>query len=495
MRLAVLTKCLSTVGIICLFFSVIFVPPIIISEIYQDNEAVNFVEAMMITFITGFFLWFPFRNNQTSLQQRHGFLIIVLLWLVLSLLSSLPFDLILRSSVIDSLFEAVSGITTTGATVFSGLDDMSPSLLFYRQELQWFGGMGLIVLAVAVIPQLGIGGMSVYKAEVPGVMKEEKLTPRLSQTALILWKMYLVLTLTCALAYWLAGMSVYDAIAHSLSTLSTGGFSTHDSSLGYFNSAVIEQIAVVFMLLGAINFSLHFMWFKHNPLKHFSWKKNFIREYFKDQELRLFLIVIFAATVIITATLIIEYTYLNPSTSLRHSLFTVVSMITSTGFVTADYSQWPLFIPFFLMIIGFVGGCGGSTAGGMKVIRMLILVKLVYREMKQMIHPKGIFNVSLKSGSTIPNRTLESVFGYFVLYIASFAILLLLMMMDGADQVTAFSAVATCMNNMGPGLGEASQSFAGLKDSEKLIAVAAMLIGRLEVISVLVLLSPQYWRR
>jgi trk system potassium uptake protein TrkH len=494
MRIADFTRVLSTVGIICLFFSVIFIPPIIISEIYQDGVTQSFVEAMSITVLVGIALWLPFRKNHTDLHRRDGFLIIVLVWLILSLLASLPFDFILHTSIVDSLFEAVSGITTTGATVFTNLDKMAPSLLFYRQELQWFGGMGLIVLAVAVIPQLGIGGMSIYKAEVPGVMKEEKLTPRLSQTASILWKMYLGLTLLCAFAYWFAGMSFYDALAHSMTTVSTGGFSTHDLSLSYFDSVLIEQIAVVFMVLGAINFSLHFQMIRQSSFNIYSMKKNVLRVYFDDEEVRLFLLIILLSVILITVTLVMQYTYPNATTSLRHSVFTVVSMITSTGFVTADYSKWTLFIPFFLIIIGFVGGCGGSTAGGMKVIRILILLKLVYREFKQMMHPKGVFLIKIAGSNIIANRTLQSVFGFFVLYITSFSVMLLLMMLDGADQVTAFSAIATCMNNMGPGLGEVSQSFAGLKDFEKLVSVAAMLLGRLEVVSVLVLMSPEYWR-
>ena len=484
MKLKRLTKVTKTVGSLCLLFSVIFVPPIIVSLIYHDGVLPEFAESLSITIIIGVILWLPFRSKGVELYRRDGFLIIVLAWLALSFLSSIPFDLILHTSVIDSLFEAVSGVTTTGATVLTGLDKMPPSLLFYRQELQWFGGMGLIVLAVAVIPQLGIGGMSIYKAEVPGVMKEEKLTPRLSQTASLLWKMYLGLTVACAIAYWLAGMTVYDAIAHSLATVSTGGFSTHDQSLNYFNSNIIQDIAIIFMLLGAINFSIHFMVFKRKSLKI----------YFRDEEVRLFLLIVLATIAVIVITLEIYHYYFHLSRAVQDASFTVVSMITSTGFVTADYSLWPVFIPLFLILIGFIGGCGGSTAGGMKVMRILILFKLVNREMKRLLHPKGIFHIRLNGRNRLADQTLQSVFGFFALYVVSFAVLLLLMMMDGVDQVTAFSAVATCMNNMGPGLGEVAQSFASLDDPAKIIAVVSMLLGRLEVVSVLVLLSPEYWR-
>lgn len=484
MKLKRLSTIIKTVGNLCLVFSVIFIPPIIVSLIYNDGYSVEFLDSFLVTLFLASILWLPFRSRKAELYQRDGFLIIVLVWLALSFIASIPFDLIIHTSIIDSLFEAVSGVTTTGATVLSHLDDMPPSLLFYRQELQWFGGMGLIVLAVAVIPQLGIGGMSIYKAEVPGVMKEEKLTPRLHQTASLLWKMYLGLTIACAIAYWAAGMNTYDALAHSLATVSTGGFSTHDQSLNYFHSAIIEEIAIIFMLLGAINFSIHFIVFKTKSPKL----------YFKDKEVSLFLMIVLLAIIVIFLTLQSVNYFHYIFKDLLDSAFTVVSMITSTGFVTVDYSYWPLFIPFSLMLIGFVGGCGGSTAGGMKVMRILILIKLVKREIYRLLHPKGIFHIRLNDKNKIASRTLQSVFGFFTLYMASFAVLLLLMMADGVDQITAFSAIATCMNNMGPGLGTVTSSFAGLDNPAKIISIASMLLGRLEVVSVLVLLSPAYWQ-
>lgn len=484
MRRHRLVRVIRTVGTLCLVFSLIFVPPIIVAELYQDHQEPGFLVSLIITLGLGLLLWFPTRKQHTSLHRKDGFLIIALVWGCLSFLSSLPFDLVLHTSVVDSLFEAVSGITTTGATVLADLDSLPPSLLFYRQELQWFGGMGLVVLAIAVIPQLGIGGMSIYKAEVPGVMKEEKLTPRLNKTASMLWKIYLLLTLLCAASYWAAGMSGYDAIAHSLSTVSTGGFSTHNLSMGYFHSELIEGIAILFMVLGATNFSLHFVALRHRSIKG----------YWRNSELRTFLFIVISSSLLITL-LILYFRRDNPLLGTLHdALFTVVSMITSTGFVTEDYSTWPVFIPFFLIVIGFVGGCGGSTAGGMKVMRIQVLAKLVGREVKRLLHPKGVFPIRLGRDTTIPQGTLQSVFGFFALYIASFVVLILLMSLDGVDQVTAFSAVATCMNNMGPGLGDIVQSFSGLNDPAKLIAIVSMLLGRLEVVSVMILLSPEYWK-
>lgn len=484
MHVAKLAQIVKIVGSLYLMFSIVYIPPIFVSEIYQDGQATFFIEALVTNATIGFLLWFIFRKASRSLHGRDGFLVIVLFWVSLSLISSLPFDLILHTSVIDSLFEAVSGLTTTGATVLSGLDTMPPSLLFYRQELQWFGGLGLIVLAVAIIPQLGIGGMSIYKAEVPGVMKDEKLAPRLANSSAILWKLYLGMTLACALAYWLAGMSVFDAISHSLSTVSTGGFSTHDQSLSYFHSVLIEDIAIFFMVLGAINFGIHYL----------SLKKHSLAPFLNDSEVKLFLGIIVATSTIIGVTLLYFHYYQNASAAFQNAIFTLVSVITSTGFVTADFSKWPLFLPFFLIVISFIGGCGGSTAGGMKVIRILVVLKLVGREFIRLLHPHGRFTIRINKGVKLPERALQSIFGFFSLYVLSFIFLLILMVANHVDVTTAFSAVATCMNNTGPALGELAQSFATLNDPGKIISIASMLLGRLEVVSILVVLNPTYWQ-
>lgn len=472
------------VGTLYLMFSIVFIPPIIVSIIYHDGELTPFLEALSINFITGFVLWFLFRKRSGNFHGKDGFLIIVLFWVSLGLVSAIPFILILHTSIVDSLFEAISGLTTTGATVLSGLDHMPQSLLFYRQELQWFGGLGLIVLAVAIIPQLGIGGMSIYKAEVPGLMKEEKLTPKLTNTASLLWKIYLGLTIACAIAYWLAGMSVFDAIAHSLTTLSTGGYSTHDESIAYFHSTLIDNIAIFFMLLGGINFGIHYV----------SFRKHSLLPYWRDSEARLFFIIVIATSLIVGLALLDFNYYQLASDNIENAVFTVVSVITSTGFATTDFSVWPLFLPFFLIVISFIGGCGGSTAGGMKVIRILVLLKLIAREFKQLLHPKGKFLIRLRKGEALPESVLQSVFGFFSLYILSFIFLLVLLVADHIDISTAFSAIATCMNNTGPALGELAQSFSSLDDFGKSISIVSMLLGRLEVVSILVVLNPEYWR-
>ena len=470
-------------GFLCMTFSLTMLAPLLVSIWYGDGEALRLLGDFMIMLVSGFLLWLPFRQRRYQLRRRDGFFIVVIFWVLLSLLGLAPFYFGLNLSFVDALFESVSGLTTTGATVISGLDGLPPSILFYRQELQWFGGMGLIVLAVAVMPMLGIGGMSVYRAEAPGPMKEEKMTPRLASTARSLWVLYLGLTFSCALAYWAVGMSPFDALSHSLATVSTGGFSTHDASLAWFHSVAVESVAVVFMLLGAINFSVHFL-----ALRNMS-----LREYFRDREVRTFLLLVLGMIILTSLSLRLLGQIPDLLQATREAIFIVVSVITSTGFGLDDFSLWPMFLPALMIFSSFIGGCGGSTAGGMKVLRVMLLGKLGYREVKLLIHPRGIFPIKI-GGRRVRDETLQAVWGFFSVYALVFVVLMLLMMMCGLDQLSAFSAIATCMNNLGPGLGEVSQTFAHISSAGKLIAVFAMLIGRLEIFTVLVLLHPAFWR-
>ena len=471
------------IGFLAFGFSLILFLPILVALIYGEKEVAHFLIAIGVTAIIGQLFILLGRGPVHELNNRDGFLIVVIFWFGLSAIASLPFMLSAHLSVVDALFEAVSAFTTTGATVITGLDELSKSFLFYRQLLQWLGGMGMIVLAIAVLPMLGIGGMQLYRAEAPGPFKDEKLTPRLSHTARYLWVFYVGMTIANALAYWAAGMTAFDAIAHSFSTVSTGGFSTHDASLGYFQSATIESIAVFFMILGAINFSVHFVvWRNHNPLY-----------YFKNIEVRTFLLVILATVLIVAVILKDTGEYVGYTSSLHNGLFEVVSVITSTGFGTVDFSHWPSFLPVLLIFISFIGGCGGSTAGGMKVIRVILLTQQGFREVRQLIHPRALLPIRV-GDRVIPVQTTQGVWGFFAIYVVSFVILMLLIMSTGLDQVSAFSAIATSMNNLGPGLGEVAMSFATVSDSGKLIAAFAMLLGRLEVFTVLVLLTPEFWR-
>jgi trk system potassium uptake protein TrkH len=344
--------------------------------------------------------------------------------------------------------------------------------------------MGIIVLGVAVLPMLGIGGMQLYRAETPGPMKDEKLAPRIAETARFLWLLYLGLTLACAVGYQLAGMSLFDALGHSFATVSTGGFSTHDASMAYFHSPLAEGVAIVFMLLGGINFAVHYQVVRgRDP-----------RAWLRDVEVRTFVSVTAAVTAVIALTLWLRGAYPDPVTALRDAAFQVASIITSTGFTTTDFSLWPLFLPLLLILISFMGGCGGSTAGGMKVMRFVLLFQQSRREVRRLVYPRAIVPVKI-GGRVVDQRIMRSVWGFFAVYVALFVLLMLGLMATGLDQVTAFGAVATCMNNLGPGLGEVTGNFTALNATAKWLCTLAMLLGRLEIFTLLVLFSPAYWRR
>ncbi|WP_296695560.1 TrkH family potassium uptake protein [Thiocapsa sp. UBA6158] len=472
------------VGIYALIFGVTLVSPILVGLWYREPEVLHFLWPMAGSLGFGAFLWLFGRRRAHELSVGDGYLVVTLFWVLLSILGAWPLMSGFGLSPVDALFESTSGITTTGATVIAGLDTMPRSLLFYRQQLQWFGGMGLIVLGVAVMPMLGIGGMQLYRAEAPGPLKEEKLTPRLTQTARALWLIYVSLTLACAAGYWLAGMTPFDAVSHSLSTVSTGGFSTHDASMGHFASPAVEAVAVVFMLLAAINFGVHYLvWLNRNPL-----------QYLRDTEARTFLGFVLAMVLLVGLILYLEGPYDQVHASLRDAAFEVVSIVTSTGFGTVDFAHWPDFLPLLLIYISFVGGCGGSTAGGMKVLRVLLMVKQGAQEVRQLIHPHAVLPLRLGQRIVDP-RLARSVWGFFALYTFAVGTLTLLMIHAGLAPLDAFSAVATCLNNLGPGLGEVSLTFQSVSDLGKLLGVVAMLLGRLEILTILVILSPAFWLR
>lgn len=472
-------------GILLMLFSITMMPSILISVLYKDGADLAFVTAMAISFFTGFFAWLPVRNVRKELRTRDGFLVVVLFWTVLSLFGSLPIYLAEHPglSFTDSVFESVSALSTTGATVITGLDFLPESLLFYRQLLQWLGGMGIIVLAVAILPMLGIGGMQLYRAETPGPVKDNKLTPRITETAKALWYIYLTLTILCAGAYWLAGMSLFDAVSHSFSTVAIGGFSTHDASIGYFDSPAIEAICVVFMLISALNFSLHFV----------AWRERSLSHYLFDPEFRFFFFLLGITITSAIAVLWATDTY-SLGTSIRHGIFEVVSVATTTGFGVADFSQWPGVLPFTLFLAAFVGGCAGSTGGGMKVVRILLILKQGIREIKRLIHPSAIIPVKL-AGRSVPDRVIEAVWGFFSVYLMLFVIMLIILLATGLDQVTAWSAVGSALNNLGPGLGEVASHYGNIPDLAKWILIIAMLLGRLEIFTLLVLFTPMFWRR
>ena len=472
-------------GILLMMFSLTMLPPVFVGWIYSDGATESFLLAFAVTLITGFVAWLPVSRSRRELRLRDGFLVVVLFWTVLGLFGALPFVLYddLGLSFTDAAFESLSGLTTTGATVITGLDALPHSILYYRQQLQWLGGMGIIVLAVAILPMLGIGGMQLFRAETPGPMKDSKLTPRITETAKALWYIYLGLTVLCALAYGFAGMNSFDAIAHAFSTVAIGGFSTHDLSMGYFNNPVIESVAIVFMLLAGMNFAMHFM----------SWRSLSIRPYLQDAEVRMYLSIMLILAVVTSGYLFLNHSF-SFSESIRNGLFQTVSIATTTGFTTTGYAAWPGMLPVMLLFASFIGGCAGSTGGGMKVIRFLLLLKQGLREIMRLVHPNA--QIPVKIGKkAMSDRVINSVWSFFSAYVASFALMLLILMGTGIDQVTAFSAVAACMNNLGPGLGDVALHYGDINDTAKWVLCFAMLLGRLEIFTLLVLLTPAFWRR
>ncbi len=467
-------------------FSTTMLPPVLVDWIYQENEAAPFINAFALILIVGFVLFLPFRNHKKDLRLRDGFMVVVMFWFVLGSAGGLPFYLSNANelSITDSIFESISGLTTTGATVIVGLDELPHSILFYRQFIQWLGGMGIIVLAVAVLPMLGIGGMQLYRAETPGPVKDTKLTPRITETAKALWYIYLGLTISCGLAYWLAGMNGFDAVAHAFSTVAIGGFSTHDASMGYFNNRGIELIAIVFMLLSGVNFALHYAALRHRRLK----------PYLRDAEFGTYILVLTVVSLITISYLYMTKTFSSPMDSLIEGLFQVVSIGTTTGFTTQEYYSWPGFLPVLLLYVSFIGGCAGSTGGGIKVIRILLLVKQGMRELRRLVHPSAQFTVKI-GRKPVPDKVIEAVWGFFAAYFAISALMILLLMASGLNQDTAFSAVAACLNNLGPGLDQVGQNFSTINDFAKWVLCLAMLLGRLEIFTLLVLLTPGFWRK
>jgi len=482
MQISIVAK---TIGLLLMVFSFAQVPPLIIDLIYAEGEYISFVYSFALTVLGGLVLWWPFKDIKKDFRLREGVLIVVCFWIVLSLFGTLPFlitDSISDLSFSEAFFESMSGLTTTGATVLSQLDELPKSILFYRQQLQWLGGMGIIVLAVAVLPLLGVGGMELYHAESSGIAKD-RLTPKLRNTAIALWKIYLSLTVLCALGYFLSGMSIFDAISHSFSTVAIGGFSTHDGSIGYFNSAAIETIAMFFMFLAGINFSLHFV----------AWNNRSLLDYIKDSEFKTYSMVLICSSIIVIITLSLNGQYESANETLRHSLFQTISIATTTGFTSQNYSSWPAAIPVFLIMMSFIGACVGSTGGGIKVVRILVMFRLGMKEIRKFIRPNAQVSVKLNK-SSINEKALVSVLGFFSLYAISFFLILMLLMFAGLDQVTAYSATAATMNNLGPGLGDVAQNYGSVGEAAKWILSFSMLIGRLEVLTIIAIFHRAFWR-
>lgn len=481
MQIRVIAK---LIGVLLILFSISMLPPLLVALVYHENTLRAFGSSYLITLLTGLVIWGLNRSTERELRLRDGFMVVVLFWTVLAGFGALPFYLShLNISPSDSLFESMSGLTTTGATVLSGLDALPRSLLYYRQQLQWLGGMGIIVLAVAVMPMLGIGGMQLFRAETPGPMKDTKLTPRITETAKALWFIYLGLTVACALSYWVAGMSPFDAIGHSFSTVAIGGFSTHDLSLGYFQNPAVELVAIVFMLIAVVNFALHFT----------AWRSRQWRIYGQDDETITFFRILMVAAIVVLLVLISRQVFDTPYQALREGIFQLVSIATTTGFTTGGYHWWPVFLPLFLLVLSSVGGCAGSTAGGIKVIRVLLLYKQGRREILRLIHPRALSGLKVNR-KPVPDNVINAVWAFFSLYILCLMVLSLAVSATGVDWLTAFSSVLACLNNLGPGLGDVAGTYASLTPAAKWLLSFTMLLGRLELFTLLVLFSATFWR-
>lgn len=475
---------LRTFGLLLLAFAATLVPPMGVSLLYGDGELGCFAAASSVGLLAGLALWLPLRKRHFVLRSRDGFLVVALVWAVMGLLGAVPFMLTLDLDFPAAFFESVAGYTTTGSTTLAGLDSLPASILFYRQQIQWLGGLGVIVLAVALLPMLGVGGMQLYKGETPGPFKDERITPRVTRSARSLCIVYVVLTVACAAAYWFSGMGLFDAVSHSFSTLSTGGSSTHDDNIGYFNSVAIEFVAMVFSLIGAISFNEHFLALRSLQLERYQ----------RDTQTRVFLVSVAVLAIVTTAVLSASGTYPTLSTALRHGLFASVAAMSTSGFTNADFAPWPLALPPLLIFSMFVGGCAGSSAGGMKVIRYVVLFKQVGVHIHRLVHPQAIRRMKL-DGQPVPDSVVEAVGGFFAVYVVVFVIFMVLAMMDGMDQVTAFGAVATSINNAGPGLGSVAMTFSDVSPQGKIMFSIAMLVGRLEIFTFLVLLTPAFWKR
>jgi trk system potassium uptake protein TrkH len=473
------------VGFILMLFSVSVVGPIMVAIAHKDAGLMDFVYTGLIEIIVGGSLWLLNRNETRSLKTRDGFLVVALIWTTLCIFAALPFffDRSSTFSFINAVFESVSGLTTTGSTIITDISRLPLSLLLYRQEIQFLGGMGIVVLAVAILPMLGIGGMQLYRAETPGPMKDAKLTPRITETAKMLWIIYLILTIACGICYWMAGMTPIDAIGEAFGTTATGGFSMHNGSFSYYHSDVIDCIAIFFMFCSGINFGLHFMAFASTDF----------RVYLRDIELKYFFWMVVIVSIFASVSIALLHADYTLHDSIIKGVFNVVSLLTSTGFTDGDISKWPAFVAILLILAALIGACGGSTAGGLKTIRFVLMYRMIARQINQLIHPNAVYPLKLGQ-QEISTQLAESMFSFTAVYIGLTIVAMLALQATGLDLTSAFSAAAISIANVGAGLGSVADNFAHLTVVAKIIIIVTMLLGRLEIFTILVLLTPSFWR-
>ena len=478
---------LNVLSVLMVVFALAMLLPLGVSFMYGDAARQAHYEAVLITFVSGATLWLLTRSSQAELQTRDGFLLVALVWTVLPAFATLPLLIHMPDlSFTDAYFETVAALTTTGSTVLSGLDRLPPSINLWRCELQWLGGMGIIVLAVAILPLLGIGGSQIMRTETPGPMKDTKLTPRITETAKGLWLVYAAMTLACILAFKAVGMGWFDAVVHSFSTLSLGGFSSHDASFGYFNSPAIEATAIFFMLVGGINFGTHFLAFRRLSFA----------PYRSDPEARAYVVVLTVSVLGVAYFLLANHVYPSFWTALRHSAFNVVSVATTAGFASTDFNQWPIFAPVWMLFLCCFATCSGSTGGGIKMIRAELMVRQALREIMFIIHPRAYLPVKL-AGQRVENNIIFAVLAFMLIWGGSVIAMTMLLVASGLDIITAFSAVIVCICNTGPGLNQVgpATTYAALSDFQTWVCTVAMLIGRLELFTLFVVVTPAFWRK
>lgn len=474
-------------GQLLTIFGLTYVLPIATSLIFRDGTWWDFLVAALINSGAGVVIWATTRRYKRELKSRDGFLLVTLAWVLMSAAATIPLLIALPDlTFTDAFFETTSGLTTTGSTVLTGLDTLPPAINLWRHALHWYGGMGIIVLALAILPLLGVGGMQLYKAEAPGPVKDAKLTPRITETAKALWLTYTGITIACIVALKICGMTWFDAICHGFSVMALGGFSTYDASVGKFASPAIELVMVVFMLIAAMNFTRHFV----------AIRRLTVAPYRTDPEAKALLFIMGLSVALVGIVLILDGRYDSALESVRHALFAVVSIGTTSGFVTEDYERWPAFVGYWLMYLSCICPNTGSTGGGIKMFRTLLLWRQAGRELRLMVHPQAVEPMRI-GGQVIPNRIAYAVLAFIFLYFISIVVLTFLLLLSGLDSVTSLSAIIASINNMGPGLGQVgpATNYQSLTVFQTWVCALAMILGRLEIFSVLVLFTPTFWRK
>ncbi len=476
---------LKIIGVLTFFFGLTMIFPLLVGLYYRDASLIPLVKSMGITVSAGLLLYLIFFKAEAEIiSQREGMAIVAVGWTAVGLFGAIPFYLADGYfTFTDAVFESVSGFTTTGASVLTNIEAVSKGLLFWRSFIQWLGGMGIIVLSVAILPFLGVGGMQLYKAEVPSPVPD-KLKPRIRDTAMTLWKVYALISLAEVILLMLGGMGLYDALCHTFTTMPTGGFSTKNASIAHYNSVYFDCVFIFFMLLAGINFSLHYQMIRGKPLA-----------FWQDSECRFFLGAVVILTFVVSLD-VFRTVYDTMGDALRYGAFQVVSIVTTTGYATADYEQWPAMSQLILLLCMFLGASAGSTGGGMKCLRIMLCFKYCYRELFSLIHPRAVTHIKI-GGKTVPDDVMRSVLGFLALYVGLFALSSVVLAGLGVDFTTSFAAAAATIGNIGPGFGAVGpvENFAGIPVAGKWLLVWCMLLGRLEIFTVIILVVPEFWRK